>query len=669
MSATYVNTFASKRIFDPLQEAEEEAATNLWTDVEKCIFLDRFLQFPKDFRRIASFLKNKTTKDCISFYYDSKQTVPYKGALKEHIMRRKRKGDYQVWDASIQAAVSVGATVTAGSSEEKPIVFTIPKSDMTFKTQKLHPLQRDVLDAMVIDEAAAAEYDDSGSSDDGKWKSRKRGRDPLFSLDKKQIKFLRQASQDSMAIQSTKNRDESKSKCPIDNSDDMDTDTPSAPVRKAPQKWTAAEKNTFKATLEEHGRDWAILSKAIRTKTISQIKNYYYDFKKQSGKPVKSDKKGNANRSENASSKSKAKEDQSDETMTTDRSRSPVPGSELNQYTNSHPNSRSRTPPPQLMSNAQAADVRALIEQQRHQDFLRLRQQELSEAIAREAENQANAGRNGGSPVPGGADSIAIQQFLKQHQQQHSQNQQLELLRQEQHLHHQRQQQQHHHPTQSALHQFLARHHQREQSQHQSSLDQQTMSNMLRSWPAPSASQLLQAQNHLHQAQYAAALQQEAGAADNGAKAESHPDLANIQRLLQLRQLQQQNHPMLALSQQQNHGNQLSSLLSLASSTGSGISPSLVAQLESLNGANRNPTDQQKAEISALLNAQSLLTYANGGANLRGGYSAPADRAHSPRNIPQHSGVSETMALVQAAMQLRENGGSQHGFGSPDRRG
>jgi hypothetical protein len=219
--------------------------------MEKCIFLDRFLQFPKDFRRIASFLRNKTTKDCIAFYYDSKQTVPYKGALKEHMMRRKRKGDYQIWDASIQAVISVGGTVTAGEDEEKPVNFGIPDSDMTFKTILLHPLRRDVLDAMVIDETAAAEYEDTGDADDSRWKSRKRGRDPLFILDKEQTKFLRPSSQEAMT--NTK---------PSEEIDEVEVQEGSSPpeaemlAKKSSQKqkWTSTEKKIFVETLDKHGR-------------------------------------------------------------------------------------------------------------------------------------------------------------------------------------------------------------------------------------------------------------------------------------------------------------------------------------------------------------------------------------------------------------------------------
>lgn len=235
---------------DPEREAKEESLTNVWTDMEKCIFLDRFLQFPKDFRRIASFLRNKTTKDCVAFYYDSKQTVPYKGALKEHVMRRKRKGDYQVWDASIQAVVSVGGGVTAVDDEEKPVSFSVPNSDLTFKTILLHPLKRDVFDQMVIDESVAANHDDTDDTDESRWKYRKRGRDPLFILDKEQVKFLRLSSQE--AMMGTKSKDDNESSESKGAKGDSPAQTPGKKSSQK-QKWTAAEKKVFHETLAEHG--------------------------------------------------------------------------------------------------------------------------------------------------------------------------------------------------------------------------------------------------------------------------------------------------------------------------------------------------------------------------------------------------------------------------------
>lgn len=394
--------------------------------------------------------------------------------------------------------------------------------------------------------------------------------------------------------------------------------------------------------------------------------------------------------------------------MITERGMSSPPTPELAQNLKPDPNRQSLNPPLHVASSTQpqATEMRNRIELQQQQEMFRLhRQQELDnfqrsseigigehnahgrvqESMLRETESQISQSRNGTSPIPGAdvtktllsrsanfpgnlKNNEMIQQFLKQQVQQHTHNQhyELQLRQQEQQLHHQRhhqqqhhqqqQQQQQHHPPQSALHQILSRHHQREQSQHQVSQhshedarrrieqhsQQQTISNIFPSWPPTS-------------------------------------------QLLQLHQLQQS--PMLALGQS-NHSSPLSSLMGLAPS-GSGLSPGLLAQLESLNTANRNPTqaDQQASDLSALINAQSLLGYANGagsgGGNLRGGgvngnslfhhntsgtgNSTRVDDTHSPHNLPQHSGLSDAMALLHAMQ--RDNGSSQHGFGGPDRQG
>jgi hypothetical protein len=201
--------------------------------MEKCIFLDRFLQHPKDFRKIASFLRNKSTKDCVAFYYDSKQSVPYKKALKEFVMRRKRRGEYHVWDATIQASLSVGAVVTEGPSEAKPLIFHLPESDKTYYTRAFHPLTRELLDKVDVN---PADVDEAMLSPT---KKRKYASAPLFTLDPSQRKMLRSSKTDKSA----------------DDSDDDDTEAKekTTPARKAPQKWTLAEKKAFHETMEMHG--------------------------------------------------------------------------------------------------------------------------------------------------------------------------------------------------------------------------------------------------------------------------------------------------------------------------------------------------------------------------------------------------------------------------------
>ena len=275
LSVTFHKTFNSQRIFDPLAEAEQHKLTNVWTDMEKCIFLDRFLQYPKDFRKIASYLKNKTTQQCIEFYYNSKPAVPYKLALKEHLMRRKRKGDYGTWDASIQAALSVGATVTAGPNEEKPLIFTLPESDCTYRTRYFHPMSREMFDAINV---AQLEVSDDVLTEKKRGRPKKRPAHTLFALDPEQKKYLKTSDGDKDHLR--------RSSGSLADLEDQGGELLGrvSPLRRGGSKWTAAEKRIFFETLERHGKNWSMLSSAIGTKSIAQIKNFYYDQKKHSGR-------------------------------------------------------------------------------------------------------------------------------------------------------------------------------------------------------------------------------------------------------------------------------------------------------------------------------------------------------------------------------------------------
>ena len=252
LTATYFNTFTHQRVSDPMEEAYQQSMSNLWTDMEKCIFLDRFMQHPKDFRKIASFLRNKTTSDCISYYYVSKQIVPYKHALKEHLMRRKRRGEYHNWDSTIQASLASGAIVAAGISEEKPLVFHLPWGDNTYHTYKLHPLRRDLLDGVDT----SSEHIDEGALECVQAKRRRKQKDPWFILDVEQRKFLRQVEKETISSKTTLIEEQAKipqtssgSSVVSEQGGHVERDTPG---RKA-HKWTADEKRQFFDVIEKHG--------------------------------------------------------------------------------------------------------------------------------------------------------------------------------------------------------------------------------------------------------------------------------------------------------------------------------------------------------------------------------------------------------------------------------
>ena len=71
--------------------------------------------------------------------------------MKEHLTRKKRKGEGVSWEATIQSAISLGATVTKGIDIDRPLTFTLPKDDNTFRTRFFHPLNIELFDPSLYE--------------------------------------------------------------------------------------------------------------------------------------------------------------------------------------------------------------------------------------------------------------------------------------------------------------------------------------------------------------------------------------------------------------------------------------------------------------------------------------------------------------------------------------
>lgn len=124
--------------------------------MEKAIFIDKFIQFPKNFNKISKFLVNKTTKDCIKFYYDSKTTISFKSLLKE--VDNRRRNIKVNWNHSIHIANDIGCSIyppkwllspsshSLGNSNgytalgfDKEAIVQLPRDDITYKSWANHP--------------------------------------------------------------------------------------------------------------------------------------------------------------------------------------------------------------------------------------------------------------------------------------------------------------------------------------------------------------------------------------------------------------------------------------------------------------------------------------------------------------------------------------------------
>ena len=282
-------------MFDVLSEERKARHVNPWTDMEKCVFFDRFLQHPKDFKKIASFLRNKSTADCVAFYYDAKKSMPFKAALREHLLRKKRRTDAS-WTATVQCALSVGANVSEGDSE-RPFTFSIPERDNTYNTTKFHPMQQEIFDVSRMDSSAytiisgtskssahqflfmlddpklslslspSAQGDENEDVSTPGRKRRLYSQNMQPSLGETRDKILRTSSAES--VHDNKARDAEV--IDVAREEDAKSSALGNVPRKVLQKWTAEEKKIFVEAMEKHGRcriDSIILLRSSRFPTF-----------------------------------------------------------------------------------------------------------------------------------------------------------------------------------------------------------------------------------------------------------------------------------------------------------------------------------------------------------------------------------------------------------------
>lgn len=92
--------FISKNalVEDPVHENRIFSISDTWNEQEKKQFFDKYMSFPKNFRKIAASLPYKTTQDCIRFYYRYKKELDLKTKLKQHQLKKRpgKKGSTTV---------------------------------------------------------------------------------------------------------------------------------------------------------------------------------------------------------------------------------------------------------------------------------------------------------------------------------------------------------------------------------------------------------------------------------------------------------------------------------------------------------------------------------------------------------------------------------------------
>jgi nuclear receptor co-repressor 1 len=99
---------------------KERSKMPYWSPEEKQIFIDKFTQSPKNFGYISSFLENKTTEQCVQFYYMTKKSENYKNLLRKQSQANKRKAKQNT---------TTTTTVTSSTTIETTLVTKVTSSN------------------------------------------------------------------------------------------------------------------------------------------------------------------------------------------------------------------------------------------------------------------------------------------------------------------------------------------------------------------------------------------------------------------------------------------------------------------------------------------------------------------------------------------------------------
>jgi hypothetical protein len=102
--------FASNNglVEDPKRELAVDKVGLDWTAEEKRIFMEKFLQFPKNFRAISSYLPHRTPAECVVFFYKHQKLDEFANVRRKQQLKKRRQTaeTKRVWASGRPLAIS-----------------------------------------------------------------------------------------------------------------------------------------------------------------------------------------------------------------------------------------------------------------------------------------------------------------------------------------------------------------------------------------------------------------------------------------------------------------------------------------------------------------------------------------------------------------------------------
>ncbi|KAF6095722.1 nuclear receptor corepressor 1 [Phyllostomus discolor] len=247
---------------DPMKVYKDRQFMNVWTDHEKEIFKDKFIQHPKNFGLIASYLERKSVPDCVLYYYLTKKNENYKALVRRNYGKRRGRNQQQIARPSQEEKV-----------EEK-------EEDKAEKTEKKEEDKKDEeeKDEKEDSKENTKEKDKTeGTAEETEEREQAipRGRKTANSQGRRKGRITRSMTNEAAAASAAAAAATEEPPPPLP--------PPPEPISTEPvetSRWTEEEMEVAKKGLVEHGRNWAAIAKMVGTKSEAQCKNFYFNYKR-----------------------------------------------------------------------------------------------------------------------------------------------------------------------------------------------------------------------------------------------------------------------------------------------------------------------------------------------------------------------------------------------------
>ncbi|XP_058139373.1 nuclear receptor corepressor 1 isoform X6 [Dasypus novemcinctus] len=246
---------------DPMKVYKDRQFMNVWTDHEKEIFKDKFIQHPKNFGLIASYLERKSVPDCVLYYYLTKKNENYKALVRRNYGKRRGRNQ-QIARPSQDEKVEEKEEDKAEKTEKKEEEKKDEEEKDEKEDSKENTKEKDKT------EVAAEETEE-------REQATPRGRKTANSQGRRKGRITRSMTSEAAAASAAAAAATEEPPPPLP--------PPPEPVSTEPvetSRWTEEEMEVAKKGLVEHGRNWAAIAKMVGTKSEAQCKNFYFNYKR-----------------------------------------------------------------------------------------------------------------------------------------------------------------------------------------------------------------------------------------------------------------------------------------------------------------------------------------------------------------------------------------------------